>query len=377
MLLAVAVVMLEVVPLGLEDMVVFVLDLPPAATGRDDLDHGLGRQRKGGRKGVAIQDLAVWVGGGQRAPIDLQRPVGVAQGNGLRKAIGVDLVALAGPACVHHGVDGAATLQMRDPVGHRGVRGRLADQDETQPQGRQGTAKRLVAVAIVAEHGRLQVAEVRAVPGQPALGGIDLAVLCLGTVLGSPERRGQRDDLVAAWPHQHRGHRRVDIRHLAVGVSARRTVFTVDARRRKILGPIQSEQQRVADRAVGIDHARLLQHTEEISIHRLHRAGWGRVEQVANVIVRGNLMGTEQGPGVIFPARLLQAALVLQKRGALHEEHREGAQPRIDHRVRRVLAPASVGEPRTGPAQLRRDVVQGQNVGAKGDAHQGVAVAIG
>ena len=58
---------------------------------------------------------------------------------------------------------------MRNPIVNRGVRGRLADQDESQPQPQrlQGAAKRLVAVEIVAEDGRLQVADVRAVPGQP------------------------------------------------------------------------------------------------------------------------------------------------------------------------------------------------------------------
>jgi len=36
--------------------------------------------------------------------------------------------------------------------------------------------------------------------------------------------------------------------------------------------------------------------------------------------------------------RLFQGALVFQKRVALHEEHRKGAQSRVDQRVALVLA---------------------------------------
>ena len=55
-------------------------------------------------------------------------------------------------------------------------------------------------------------------------------------------------------------------------------------------------------------------------------------------------------------------------RGALREEHREGAQRRVDHRVGRVLALAGIDERLEGAAHLLRDAVQGQDVGAKGCA---------
>ena len=161
----------------------------------------------------------------------------------------------------------------------------------------------------------------------------------------------------------------MDIGHLAVGVAVRRTVFAVERRQGAIRGPVQGKQPRVADRAVGIDHASLRPGIAEIGVHRRQCAGGGGVEQVADLIIRKDGMGAEPGAGVICPPWLLQAALLLQERGAWPEEHRAGAQPRIDPRVPGVLAPAPVGEALEGAAQWLGEVVQGQNKGANGDTH--------
>ena len=83
-------------------------------------------------------------------------------------------------------------------------------------------------------------------------------------------------------------------------------------------------------------------------------------------------MHPEQRPGVVFPVRLLQGALVFQKRGALHEGHRERAQPRVGHLVFLVLARPQVGESVESAANLPGDVVKGQGQGAKGYADSGV-----
>ena len=130
-----------------------------------------------------------------------------------------------------------------------------------------------------------------------ALGLEDIVVF----VLDLPPAAAGGDDLTTARLHPHRGHRRVDIGHLAVGVVVRRTVFAVERRRGAIRGPVQGKQQRVADRAVGIDHTSLLQGIEEIGVHRRQCAGWGGVEQVADLMIRGDAMGAEQGAGVISP----------------------------------------------------------------------------
>ncbi len=69
-LLAVPVVVLEVVALGHQGVVVLVFDLPVAAPGLGDLRYVAVAQRQVGRKGVAVQHLAVRRGGGEFAPVD-------------------------------------------------------------------------------------------------------------------------------------------------------------------------------------------------------------------------------------------------------------------------------------------------------------------
>ena len=373
-LLAVPVVVLEVVALGLQGVVVFVFDFPASAPGRDDRGHVAVVERQGGRKGVVVQHLAVHVGGGELAPVDRERVIGIAQGDGCRVAVSVRLAALAAPARAGHGADGAGTLQVRHPLGGDGMGLRLADQDEVESLGLHGAAKRLVAVEVIAEDDRLQPRTFLAVRDQPALGGIEFAVLLLRAVLWTDERRGQRNDFVTTRLDQHGGEGRVGIRHLAVGVLPGRTVRAMDRRRGEVLRPIEGEQHRAAHRAVGIHDACLLQGAEQVGKERLDGGGIGGVEQGADLVVRGDVVGPEQRPGVVFPPRLLQAAQIFQKRGALQGEHREGAQSRINHRVGCVLASPGVGKALKGTAHPLRHIVQGQDTAAKGCAHRGLPV---
>ena len=259
---------------------------------------------------------------------------------------------------------------MLQPLVDGGMGGRLADQDEAQPQGQQFAAERLMAVEVVAEDGGLEPGQRRAVGGQPALSGIDLAVLLRRAVPRRDELRGQRDDLVAAGLDPHRGQGGMAIGGLAVGVPPCRAALAVDRRRGEIHRPVEGEQQRAVDGTEGIHHARLLQGVEQEGVQRLQRGRRRGVKQGAEGVVRRDFMDAEQRPGMVVAVCLLQAARVFQERGAVREEHREGAQRRVDHRVGRVPALAGVNETLEGAAHLPRDAVQGQGVGAKRCAHQ-------
>lgn len=63
-LLAMAIVVFEVVALGLERIVVFVLDFPAAAACGGDRDHGVGSDRVRGGPAVVVDHAARGVGGG-------------------------------------------------------------------------------------------------------------------------------------------------------------------------------------------------------------------------------------------------------------------------------------------------------------------------
>ena len=76
-LLAVAVVVLEVVTLGFQGVVVFIFDLPPAAPGLDDFYHIVVSEREGSRKSVLVQDVTKLIGGRERAPVHQQGVIAI------------------------------------------------------------------------------------------------------------------------------------------------------------------------------------------------------------------------------------------------------------------------------------------------------------
>src|SRR5512143_118356 len=132
MVLAMAMVVLDVVTLGFQRVVVFIFDLPSAAPGRNDLQHIPLIERQGSRKGVVIQHLTVLVSGRELTPVNPQGVIAIAQGNRRGVAIRVDLAPLAGPASANHAVDSAAPLQKLQPLVYIGMGLRPADEDESK-----------------------------------------------------------------------------------------------------------------------------------------------------------------------------------------------------------------------------------------------------
>ncbi len=84
------------------------------------------------------------------------------------------------------------------------------------------------------------------------------------------------------------------------------------------------------------------------------------------MIVRRDLMHPEQRLGIVFPLRVLQRPLMLQKRRTLHEKHRERTQPRIHQLVMGILPSPSVGKCFKGRAQLLRNFAKGHTLEPKG-----------
>jgi hypothetical protein len=70
MLLAMTIVVFERISLGLERIVVFVLDFPATAPARHQGDDVVGVDRLGTRPRVAVEHLALGIGGGEFAPAD-------------------------------------------------------------------------------------------------------------------------------------------------------------------------------------------------------------------------------------------------------------------------------------------------------------------
>nr|MBS0019352.1 hypothetical protein [Gammaproteobacteria bacterium] len=85
----------------------------------------------------------------------------------------------------------------------------------------------------------------------------------------------------------------------------------MDLLRRKVTGPIQGEQQGIAQCTQPIDATFLLQPLEKRGEHAIDRRRFDPIEQVANVVVRGDLINAKQALGIVLPLRFLQRTLML------------------------------------------------------------------
>jgi len=228
MLLAVTGVVLEGVAFRFQGVVVFILDLPATAPGLDDFDHPLLIEPEGGGEGIAIQHPAGRVGGGERTPVDQECVVGIPEGNVVDEAIRVNFMPLAGPAPAGQGHDSPRALDVFHPLLGGGMGHRLADPDDVEPMGLRGPDKGLVAIQVVAQNDHLQPPQLRTLHVQPALGGVEFAVLLLGSLLGPDEFGRQRNDFVTPRLDHDRGQGGMKVRHRPMAVPACRTVLAVD-----------------------------------------------------------------------------------------------------------------------------------------------------
>ncbi len=343
MLLAVPEIVRQVIALGLEGVVVLVLDLPAGAAGAHDLGNVAGVDRAVARKGVVIHDLAVRCGGGQLAPVHLEGIGAVAQRHFVHEAVGIGVGPFALPALDGERLHLTAGGQPRHPLIQRFVGIGLAHQDKIQPLPEDGFAQRLLTVEVVAQDRDAQGAVTRTELGEPTFGRGGLAILFLMAVLREDKLRLQGQYPRIARRHDHRRHDAVGIGDAAVGMLGNAALRAMDLGGRKILGTVHRHQQIAADAAIGLQMTVLTQHLHHGGKDRQHRRGRNRVEQIPDLVVARDLRYPKQGQGVVAPLRYLQGALEIQERRALREEHRERPERRIRHGIRDI-ARALVGK---------------------------------
>jgi hypothetical protein len=117
----------------------------------------------------------------------------------------------------------------------------------------------------------------------------------------------------------------------------------------------------------GLPHRRLTQQRLHAFETGLQQRGVRLVEKIADVIVGGNTADAEQGLAVGAAMAFLEAALIGQKRRALHEEHRERRKTEIGGR--NVAGPplAQVGKSRADGLQLGEKRWQEQHPNPESD----------
>jgi hypothetical protein len=92
---------------------------------------------------------------------------------------------------------------------------------------------------------------------------------------------------------------------------------------------VQGNQQGVVDRAKSRQIALLVQGIANLGHDRVHRFRRHRIQQIANLVIAGNLMHPEQRRGIVSRQLLLHPDLAIEEGRTLREKHGEGRQGRI------------------------------------------------
>ncbi len=84
-----------------------------------------------------------------------------------------------------------------------------------------------------------------------------------------------------------------------------------------VLGAIECHQQLVRKHPKVGQQAVLIEALKDLKIHPIEVTRQAWIEQVADLIVTGNLLNAKQGAGIVLPLSLLEIVMVLQKRRRL------------------------------------------------------------
>ena len=220
------------------------------------------------------------------------------------------------------------------------MRGRLAGEDEIAAGLLDGGGDRLAGEQVVAEEDWPAVRHERAVPGQPALCGVALAILLLRPVLGGDEFRRQRQDLLMAGGDDAGAEEGMEILGPAVRAPPGRAARAMDFARTEMLGPVEGDQHAAAEALERGEHAL---DRDSFVEHWIECGRRSAVQHQADIGVGRDGGHVEQGLAVRPAAALLQRALVREERGAAHEEQRKRGHADVGHPIdvvsRRPLAP--------------------------------------
>jgi hypothetical protein len=241
--------------------------------------------------------------------------------------------------------------------GDGAVRGGFAGQDEITSGGLNGRGNRLTSEQIVAEKYRPKMTERGAIPGEPALDRVALAMLLRRAVLRHNELWRQGQDMLLPRRHNAGAEEGMEMVGAAVGALARRAPRAMAFARAVAFRAIQRDQCPPTEAPERSEHLRHLGRLDEQPIEGRR---WGAIQHLADGVVVGDGGHAEQGPAVRASSPLRQGTLMGQERRTAHEEERGRGQADVRHRVgadgQRPLA--TVGETGTNRAQIGNAVLK-------------------
>ena len=183
----------------------------------------------------------------------------------------------------------------------------LADEKEVRPEVEDQSAQGLAAVQVVAEEDRPVGAQLVAVGGQPALGGVALAVLLallLGqtrlvrgrVLLGLDELRHERQDAVVAVGDDRRREHRMEVLLGLVGPDmADRALRAADRVGAVDLDSVERDRNAAVEAEEGLEGPVVAGGSEAIGKQGGEAVGVVSVEEIPNGVVTRDVLDTEQG----------------------------------------------------------------------------------
>ena len=206
-------------------------------------------------------------------------------------------------------------------------------------------AKWLMCVQVVSEQNRAQISVAWQIIAHPAVCGFVFAVLFGVAVLGGDEFRAQRNHAVVSIGDNGCAQYAVRVGDGA-GVG---TGFGTALTALNFAGVVELRAiERHKDASVEAQEwVKCLIFNQLLECHvesRVRKMGLNSVELFANVIVRGDAFHAEQGLAGVAVMCCVKAPLMVEERGALHEEGGEGGHGDIIERELAVKAVARIGQ---------------------------------
>jgi hypothetical protein len=316
----------QMVALGLEHGVLVVCDLPAPPTRWRHMDNVVRRQAMMADTAI-VRALCARGGMDHRdvAPIDRQGLVTPSQQYVVEVAHQRHFRDATIPAASFTLGHTAGGLPKRQALRARGMGVGLARKDAVATVVESQRTQGLVAGESIAQEGDAMGGPPRRMCGEPACARRPFTVLFGRPVLRHDGLGGQGDALRLTGADDHRGDGGVIIEGGAIGELAGETMVTMNGLGRQGVGTIQGHQAWVVKVANMGQHAVLCKALTAIQTHRSESARRERVEQLAALMITGNLLPTQQGVDVIWTLGLLQGALVVHKRRRLGKEDTKGA----------------------------------------------------
>ena len=261
------------------------------------------------------------------------------------------LLAVAGldPA---RGADELVVRQFVQPL----VRVGFADEEEVGSEIENEAAEGLAAVQVVAQDDRALGAQLGEMAGQPALGGVAFTVLFLDllgefgaaggrVLLGLDEGGQERQHAVLAVGDDGRREHGVEALHglVSAHVAGRALFATAGIRATMHQDAVERDQEATAEAFKGLEGAFLAQGVEAQREELAEGIGSDAVEQVADLVVVGDVADAEESLAVGEGGLVLNAALEIEERRGLEEEQKEGAGSGLGDGVALVASVAGIG----------------------------------